>query len=66
MEKIGEIRVTGWEGVRRVEPIYRVNERFDDIEQRNKVLKEAEMYMAKQGEVLELYNARGHLIYKVS
>ena len=63
MEKIGEVKVIGPLGVRRVEPIYRVDRELDDIEQREIALREMELRIAKQSEILELYDAKGNLVF---
>ena len=63
MEKIGEVKVIGPLGVRRVEPIYRVDRELDDIEQREIALRAMELRIAKQSEILELYDAKGNLVF---
>lgn len=66
MERIGEVRVIGDFGVRHVEPVYRVDEETSDREHRDRVLREVELRIAKIDEVLEVYDARGRIVYKVT
>tara|TARA_B100000131_G_C17719394_1_gene452199 strand:- start:351 stop:551 length:201 start_codon:yes stop_codon:yes gene_type:complete len=66
MERIGEVRVIGQTGVRHVEPVYRVDEELTDREQRERVLRDVELRIAKIDEVLEVYDARGRIVYKVT
>ena len=66
MERIGEIRIYAANDVKRVQPIYRTSDQMPDSEQRREALRGLEIATRGKDNMLELYDARGNLVYRVS
>ena len=66
MERIGEIRIYIADDLKRVQPIYRTSDQMPDSEQRRDALRGLEIVTRGKDSVLELYDSRGYLVYRVS
>ena len=66
MERIGEIRIYTANDLKRVQPIYRTSDQMPDSEQRREALRGLEITTRGKDSMLELYDARGNLVYRVS
>tara|TARA_A100001515_G_scaffold93530_1_gene74865 strand:- start:1031 stop:1231 length:201 start_codon:yes stop_codon:yes gene_type:complete len=66
MERIGEIRIYTANDLKRVQPVYRTSDQMPDGEQRREALRGLEITARGKDSMLELYDARGNLVYRVS